>query len=50
MLAQVKNISVNPIVTQAWAEGADLTVYGWCYSVRDGLITDLAATVRPPAR
>jgi carbonic anhydrase len=48
--AQVKSVAANPIVTQAWAEGADLTVHGWCYSVRDGVIVDLGATVTPPAR
>jgi carbonic anhydrase len=49
VLAQVRSVIANPIVTAAWAAGADLTVYGWCYSVGSGLITDLNATVCAPA-
>ncbi|MGC1301913.1 MAG: carbonic anhydrase [Caulobacteraceae bacterium] len=48
VLAQVKSVVANPMVTEAWASGADLTVYGWCYSVGTGLITDLNATVCGP--
>ncbi len=45
VLAQVGNVSTNPFVVDAWAAGADLTVHGWCYSLADGLVTDLGARV-----
>ena len=45
VLAQVENVSTNPFVVDAWAAGADLTVHGWCYSLADGLVTDLGASV-----
>ncbi|WP_174300137.1 carbonic anhydrase [Caulobacter sp. S45] len=45
VLAQVENVSTNPFVVDAWAAGADLTVHGWCYSLADGLVTDLGARV-----
>ncbi len=45
VLAQVKNVATNPFVLDAWAAGAELAVHGWCYSLADGLVTDLGATV-----
>ena len=49
VLAQVANVATNPFVLQAWEAGAALTVHGWCYSIQDGLVTDLGATVSGPA-
>jgi carbonic anhydrase len=45
VLRQVENVATNPIVRDAWEQGADLTVHGWCYSLEDGLISDLGARV-----
>ncbi len=45
VLAQVENVSTNPFVLDAWAAGASLTVHGWCYSLANGLVTDLGSTV-----
>ena len=50
VLHQVGNVSTNPFVLDAWAAGAELSVHGWCYSLANGLVTDLGATVdHPPA-
>jgi len=46
VLMQVENVATNPIVLDAWDDGADLTVHGWCYGIEDGLVTDLGARVR----
>jgi carbonic anhydrase len=46
VLRQVENVATNPFVLDAWDEGADLTVHGWCYSIENGLVTDLEARVR----
>ena len=48
VLAQVENVAGNPFVVDAWAGGAELTVHGWCYSLADGLVTDLGVTVSGP--
>jgi len=46
VLRQVENVATNPFVMDAWEKGADLTVHGWCYSIENGLVTDLDARVR----
>ena len=46
VLRQVENVATNPFVLDAWDKGADLTVHGWCYSIENGLVTDLDARVR----
>jgi carbonic anhydrase len=49
VLQQVHNVANNPFVIEAWEQGADLTVHGWCYSLKNGLVNDLGAKVEPPA-
>lgn len=46
VVRQVENVATNPFVQQAWEKGADLTVHGWCYSIENGLVTDLDAQAR----
>jgi carbonic anhydrase len=36
------------IVQNAWARGQGLSVHGWVYSLKDGLIQDLQCTVSGP--
>jgi carbonic anhydrase len=45
VLRQVENVATDPFVTEAWEQGADLTVHGWCYSLKNGLVNDLGAKV-----
>jgi len=45
VLQQVENVATNPFVLDAWENGADLTVHGWCYSIADGMVTDLGARI-----
>jgi carbonic anhydrase len=42
---QVENICETTIVGDAWARGADLTVHGVVYGLRDGLLRDLDVSV-----
>jgi carbonic anhydrase len=42
---QVENICETTIVGDAWARGADLTVHGVVYSLRDGLLRDLGVSI-----
>lgn len=45
VLRQVDNVATNPFVLEAWEKGANVAIHGWCYSIANGLITDLGATV-----
>lgn len=42
---QVANVCHSNTVQNAWARGQDLTVHGWIYSVRDGLLKDLQSSI-----
>ena len=48
VLRQVQNVATNPFVIDAWERGAELTVHGWCYSLANGLVTDLGAKISGP--
>jgi carbonic anhydrase len=45
VLAQVRSIATNPFVHDAWGRKQSLSIHGWIYSIRDGLIRDLETTV-----
>ena len=45
VLAQVRAVAANPFVLDAWARGQKLAIHGWIYSIKDGLIRDLQASV-----
>jgi carbonic anhydrase len=49
VLEQVANVCRTHVVQDAWQRGQPLTVHGWIYSVRDGLLRDLGLTVRQSA-
>jgi carbonic anhydrase len=41
VIEQVANVCATTVVQDAWARGQDLTVHGWVYGLRDGLLRDL---------
>jgi carbonic anhydrase len=41
VIEQVMNVSRTTVVRDAWARGQSLTVHGWVYDLRDGLLRDL---------
>jgi len=43
--AQVANVCHTTIVQNAWRRGQPLSVHGWVYSLKDGLLKDLNCTV-----
>lgn len=45
VLAQVRSLSRDPFVTDAWRRGQPVSIHGWIYSIRDGLVRDLETTV-----
>jgi carbonic anhydrase len=44
VIEQVVNVSQTTVVQDAWARGHAVTVHGWVYDIRDGLLRDLGAT------
>ncbi len=48
VLEQVINVSRTIVVEDAWQRGQDLTIHGWIYGLKDGLIRDLGLTVTAP--
>ncbi len=48
VLKQVENVASDVFVHGAWERGAELTVHGWCYSIKDGLVNDLGASIAGP--
>jgi carbonic anhydrase len=45
VIQQVMNMSQTTIVQKAWAKEQNLTVHGWVYSIKDGLIKNLNVSV-----
>ncbi|MBX9812767.1 MAG: carbonate dehydratase [Burkholderiales bacterium] len=41
ILEQVRNVARTTIVQDAWARVQPLTIHGWVYSLKDGLLRDL---------
>lgn len=48
VIEQVKNVCQTSCVQDAWADGQPLSVHGWIYGLRDGLIRDLKTTINGP--
>ena len=48
VLAQVAAVAANPFIRDAWSRGQAVAIHGWIYSIQDGLIRDLEATVSGP--
>jgi carbonic anhydrase len=49
VIRQVGNVASDVFTREAWARGQSLHIHGWVYSLADGLVTDLGATVTGPA-
>lgn len=45
VIEQVLNVSQTTVLREAWARGQSVTVHGWVYDVRDGLLQDLGLSV-----
>ncbi len=48
VMRQVKNVASDVFVQEAWARGQSLSVHGWVYSLANGLVNDLEATISGP--
>lgn len=45
VIEQVLNVSETTIVRDAWARGASLTIHGWIYGLKDGVVRDLNISI-----
>jgi carbonic anhydrase len=45
VLEQVANVCQTFVVQDAWQRGQPVTVHGWIYGLKDGLMRDLGFTV-----
>ncbi len=45
VIEQVYNVSRTTVVEDAWWHGQSLTIHGWIYSLKDGLLHDLGMCV-----
>ena len=45
VIEQVANVCQTTVVRDAWDRGQVLTVHGWVYGLKDGLVRDLRTTV-----
>ena len=44
-IEQVMNIAHSTVMQDAWARGQKVQLHGWCYSLNNGLITNLQTSV-----
>ncbi|MDR0181609.1 carbonate dehydratase [Lysobacter arvi] len=45
VIEQVQNVCMTTIVRDAWSRGQELSVHGWVYSLRNGLVHDMGLDV-----
>jgi carbonic anhydrase len=48
VIEQVTRVAQTPIVQNAWQRGQSLSIHGWIYSIRDGLLQDLQVRISGP--
>jgi carbonic anhydrase len=48
VIEQVRNVCQTTIVLDAWERAQRLTVHGWVYGLKDGLLRDLRVTASDP--
>jgi carbonic anhydrase len=49
VIEQVMNVSRTTVVRDAWANGNALSIHGWVYDLRDGLLRDLGTSISTPS-
>ena len=45
---QVGNVAQSTVLQDAWARGQHVTVHGWVYGLKDGLVKDLKVSMDCP--
>jgi carbonic anhydrase len=44
-IEQVLNVSQTTVLREAWERGQNVSIHGWCYGLKDGLIRDLGVSI-----
>ena len=45
VIEQVMNVAQTTVIQDAWQRGQQVTLHGWCYGLRDGLVHDLHLSI-----
>jgi carbonic anhydrase len=45
VIEQVGNVALSTVLQDAWARGQEVSVHGWVYGLKDGLLKDLGVTM-----
>jgi carbonic anhydrase len=45
VIEQVGNVAMSTVLQDAWARGQEVSVHGWVYGLKDGLLKDLGVTM-----
>jgi carbonic anhydrase len=48
VIEQVGNVAMSTVIQDAWARGQAVSVHGWVYGLKDGLLKDLDVTMNHP--
>jgi len=48
VVEQVVNVCRTTVLQDAWSRGQEITVHGWVYGLKDGLVRDLHVSVEAP--
>jgi carbonic anhydrase len=48
VIEQVRNVGLDPAITEAWGRGQEVAIHGWVYELATGLIKQLEANITGP--
>ena len=48
VIEQVGNVAMSTVLQDAWSRDQKVSVHGWVYGLRDGLLKDLHVTMDRP--
>jgi carbonic anhydrase len=48
VIEQVGNVAQSTVLQDAWARGQEVTVHGWVYGLKDGLVKNLNVSMNSP--
>ena len=48
VIEQVGHVALTNVMQDAWSRGQKVSVHGWCYGVKDGLVKDLNVSMSQP--
>ncbi len=48
VIEQVGNVALTNVMQDAWSRGQKVSVHGWCYGLKDGLVKDLGVSMQGP--